>query len=73
MKVILLNQQDANDLLAMICNDQVVIASSRAARVHQLQAILSAEPLESGCGHVCLECLARNAQLATRYRREVTP
>lgn len=66
MKVIVLNQQDANDLLAMICNDQVVIASSRAARVHMLQAILSAEPqpLESGCGHVCLECLARS---------EVTP
>ena len=46
MKVIVLSQEDANDLLGMICNDQVVIATSRAARVHQLQALLSSEPVD---------------------------
>lgn len=44
MKYILLTQQDANDLLELITSDALAIRASKAARVHQLQALLSSEP-----------------------------
>jgi hypothetical protein len=46
MKIIALNQQDANDLLGLITSDGLAIKASKAARVHQLQALLSTEPRE---------------------------
>lgn len=69
MIVIALNQQDANDLLGMICNDQVVIASSRAARVHQLQALLSSEPVE----YITLNSASDKELEAELARRGVRP
>lgn len=49
MKIIPLNQQDASDLLALICNDSLAIKSNAAPRVHALQALLSSEPEECTC------------------------
>lgn len=46
MKVIALNQQDANDLLVLITSDALGIKASAAARVYQLQAALSVEGKE---------------------------
>jgi hypothetical protein len=44
VKIIPLNQQDANDLLALITSQALTITANNAARVHQLQAMLSTEP-----------------------------
>jgi hypothetical protein len=46
VKIIPLNQQDANDLLALITSQALTITANNAARVHQLQALLSTEPRE---------------------------
>lgn len=52
MKYLKLTQQDATDLLGLITSDGLAIKASAAARVHQLQALLSSEPTE------CEECIA---------------
>jgi hypothetical protein len=44
VKIIPLNQQDANDLLALITSQALTITANNAGRVHQLQALLSTEP-----------------------------
>jgi hypothetical protein len=46
VKIIALNQQDANDLLGLITSDGLAIKASAAARVHQLQALLSNAPVD---------------------------
>jgi hypothetical protein len=45
VKIIPLNQQDANDLLALITSQSLTVTANSVPRVHQLQALLSNEPL----------------------------
>ena len=71
MKHFVLNQQDINDLLGLITSAGLHITANSAARVHQLQAMLSSEPAE------CAECIELRTKVAALEvelaNREATP
>jgi len=63
MKHFALKQADINDLLQLITSPNLTITANNAARLHQLQASLSREPIE------CDECNALRLELhAERLR-----
>jgi len=58
-----LKQADINDLLQLITSPNLTVTANNAARLHQLQALLSKEPVECG------ECIALRAELAAERQR----
>jgi hypothetical protein len=49
MKYFKLNQKDINDLLGLITSPALSVTANSVPRVHELQALLSAEPVECEC------------------------